>query len=104
MGKTKEVSPMKKSKIYTLEFKQSSAKLAAESDQPIAQTARDLGINENTLHGWIRKYASRLTSSKEIIEANVYEELKRLKKENARLRQERDILKKATAYFAKEAE
>jgi transposase len=104
MEKNKEVCPMNKSKIYTLEFKQSSAKLAAESDQPIAQTARDLGVNENTLNGWIRKYASRPAFAKEIVDANVYEELKRLKKENARLRQERDILKKATAYFAKETE
>ena len=41
---------------YPLEFKISPAQLAVESDQPIAKTARDLGVNHNTLHGWIEKY------------------------------------------------
>ena len=43
-------------KKYPAEFKERAVKLAVESDQPIAQTARDLGINENTLHTWIGKY------------------------------------------------
>jgi transposase len=43
-------------KLYSVEFKERAIKLAVESDQPIAQTARDLGINENTLHTWISKY------------------------------------------------
>ncbi len=42
---------------YSLEFKVSSAHLAVDSDQPIDQTARDLGINHNTLHNWIAKYS-----------------------------------------------
>ena len=41
---------------YPAEFKERAVKLAVESDQPIAQTARDLGVNENTLHTWIGKY------------------------------------------------
>ena len=40
---------------YPAEFKEHAVKLAIESDQPIAQTARDLGVNENTLHPWIGK-------------------------------------------------
>ena len=40
-------------KGYPAEFKERAVKLAVESDQPIAQTARDLGVNENTLHTWI---------------------------------------------------
>ncbi len=47
---------------YTLEFKQSSAKLAVESDQPIAQTAKDLGIKETTLYGWVAKYTPKYSS------------------------------------------
>jgi len=90
----------KKIKSYTVDFKQSSAKLAAESDQSIAQTARELGINVNTLHTWINKYVN--TASTSSSELSVHEENKRLKKENARLKQERDILKKASAYFASE--
>lgn len=85
-----------RSSSYTLEFKQSSAKHAVESDQPVAQTARNLGINVNTLHGWVAKYAHK-TPSDPPKEPTVNEELKRLRKENARLKQERDILKKAAA-------
>ena len=44
-----------KAKIYSAEFRESSVKLAINSDLPIAQTARDLGINPNTLHTWINK-------------------------------------------------
>lgn len=92
-------------KVYTVDFKASSAKLAIESEQSIAQTARDLGINENTLYTWIKKYEPKPASgslAKPSSTPNVYEELKRLQKENARLKQERDILKKAAAYFANE--
>jgi transposase len=42
-------------KNYSAEFKERAVKLAVESEQPIAQTARDLGVNENTLHTWIGK-------------------------------------------------
>jgi transposase len=86
---------------YTLEFKQSSAKLAAESDQPIAQTAKDLGIKETTLYGWVSKYTPK---PKPGIKAKdeAEQELKQLRKEYARLKQERDILKKAMAYLAAE--
>ncbi len=41
---------------YPAAFKERAVKLAVESEQPIAQTARDLGVNENTLHTWIGKY------------------------------------------------
>ena len=88
-----------KSKNYSLDFKQSSAKLAAESEQPIAQTARELGVNINTLHGWIDKYVPKAKQA-EKISSSLEDEVKRLRKENARLKMERDILKKATAFFA----
>jgi len=89
-------------KSYTLEFKQSSAKLALAADQPISQTARELGVHITTLHGWVGKYGGVLASKTGKPEDAAYEELKRLRKENIRLKQERDILKKAAAYFASE--
>ncbi|PXV73415.1 transposase [Nitrosomonas eutropha] len=46
-----------KPKVYTAEFRESSVKLAIESDKPVAQTAREIGVNENTLHTWISKYS-----------------------------------------------
>ncbi len=86
---------------YTLEFKQSSAKLAAESDQPIAQTAKELGIKETTLYGWVAKYTPKPKQGMQA-KNEAEQELKQLRKENARLKQERDILKKAMAYLAAE--
>jgi transposase len=87
---------------YPAAFKERAVKLAVESDQPIAQTARDLGVNENTLHTWIGKYHRTERQEKQVNDEHVYEELKRLRKENARLKEERDILKKAAAYFAQQ--
>lgn len=92
-------STMKK---YPAEFKERAVKLAVESEQPIAQTARDLGVNENTLHTWIGKYHRVERQEKEVHDEHLYEELKHLRKENARLKEERDILKKAAAYFAQQ--
>ena len=86
---------------YPLEFKESAVKLALESDQTIAQTARDLGVNSSTLHTWISKYA-KPKATIETADQAIYEENKRLKKELAQVTLERDLLKKATAYFAKE--
>jgi transposase len=92
-----------KTKTYTAEFRASAVKLANESSKPVVQTARDLGVNENTLHTWINKYSQPLDQDKAVrTDDPLYEELKRLKKENARLTEERDLLKKAAASFAKE--
>ena len=92
-----------KLKIYSAEFRESSVKLALDSDLPIAQTAKDLGVNPNTLHTWINKYSQPKEQTKVVrTDEHLYDELKRLKKENARLTEERDLLKKAAAYFAKE--
>jgi transposase-like protein len=88
---------------YSEEFRSSSAKLAVESDQPVVATARDLGVHETTLYGWIAKYYPDRNKRTNISgEIDPSEELKRLRKEVSRLRMERDILKKATAYFAGE--
>lgn len=93
--------PSKKEKPYPSEFKESAVKLAIESSNTIAQTAQELGINVNTLHTWIRQYSKpKETNMREI---NNLDEIKQLKKELVRVTQERDLLKKAAAYFAKES-
>lgn len=91
---------------YPLEFKTSAVKLAVESDQSIAKTARDLGINDNTLYGWIDKYSNSNKTNQNNMFNNEssFEEIKRLKKELAMVKQERDLLKKAAAYFARESQ
>lgn len=85
---------------YPEDFKKSSTQLAVESDKSLAQTAQDLGVNKHILYGWVTRYYSTppLSPSQKV---GVNEEIKKLRQENHRLRQERDILKKAAAYFAK---
>lgn len=91
-------------KTWTAEFRESAVKLALESDRPQAQIARELGVSKDTLYGWIRKYQGKPepaqnTSSSEALT----DELKRLRREVSNLKEERDILVKAAAYFAKHA-
>ena len=88
---------------YTAEFRASAVKLALESEQSVAETARRLGVNENTLHTWIGKYGNPKSTEKTMkTDEHLHDELKRLRKEVARLTEERDLLKKAVAYFARE--
>ena len=69
---------------YPAEFKERAGKLAIESDQPIAQTARDLGVHENTFHTGIGKYHRAERQEQQVQDEHLYEELKRLRKDNAR--------------------
>ena len=88
---------------YPLEFKISAVKMATDSDQATAQIARNLGVNVNTLYSWISNYSNSNKSNQNNITNNEssFEEIKRLKKDLALVKQERDLLKKAAAYFAK---
>jgi transposase len=85
-------------KRYKPEFKDEAVKLV-ESGTSVRQAASDLGISEFTLRGWVRRAQPADQEKREPTEA---EELRRLRAENKRLRMERDILKKATAFFAKD--
>ena len=85
---------------YKDDFKKSSAALAVESEHPISETAKSLGVKAATLHGWVKRYYPNSPSTCEQKQV-VSEEIKKLRQENTQLRQERDILKKAAAYFAK---
>lgn len=96
----------RKIRKYTKEFKQESVNLALKSPS-VTQTATDLGIPLATLHSWINKMKnnSEPTSAKDEPGANqnvaaLIEENRRLHKELAVTREEREILKKAAAYFA----
>lgn len=92
-----------KKQAYPAEFKESAIKLALESGKSIAQTARELGVHEKTMYNWIHLYSKPKSGTQTNREINhPFDEIKRLKKELAQVTQERDILKKATAYFAKE--
>ena len=87
---------------YTPEFKELAVKRAT-SGQGIAAVAKDLGLVEQTLRNWVKAAkAGKLNArgSKAVTAEEM--ELSRLRAENARLRMECEILKKATAYFAKD--
>ncbi|MCA3118512.1 MAG: transposase [Rhodocyclaceae bacterium] len=88
---------------YTAEFKELAVK-RVKSGQGIAAVARDLGLVEQTLRNWVKAAAQgKLTSPDAKVVTPEQMELSRLRAENARLRMECEILKKATAYFAKDA-
>jgi transposase len=96
----------KKRKRLSKQFKVDAVKLVIEEGYKVSEAARNLGIHHSSLRRWIKEFKSEgeqafpgkghMTPEKE--------ELYRLRKENKRLRMEREILKKATAFFAKESE
>lgn len=85
---------------YSESFKSDAVRLVEEQGLTVAQVARDLGINANSLYKWVN--SSREVSSGSLSTDDVAE-LERLRKENKVLREEREILKKAAAFFAKES-
>jgi len=87
---------------YTLEFKLEAVRLV-KGGQTAAETAKILGVPEQTLGNWVRLSSKgQLTGAGDKPVSAEQMELARLRAENARLKMERDILKKATAYFARE--
>jgi transposase len=87
---------------YTEEFREEAVRLVLESKSTVAQVAEDLGVKTWTLRGWVKKYRESTRASEPRRPETIEEENRRLKRELSILRQERDILKKAAAYFAKE--
>ena len=85
---------------FTTEFKREAVRLVLSSGRPRAEIAEDLGVGLSSLTRWIGQYRDEEMPPE--IKDDLQAELKRLRKENAVLRQERDILKKAAAFFAKE--
>jgi len=88
----------KKRRQYRDEFKRDAVELVTVRGYSVAEAARNLGISENLLHTWKKK----LTKAQAPLTEEERMEMARLIEENKRLRMERDILKKATAFFANE--
>lgn len=92
-------------KTYTREFKQEAVRLMETTDKPAAEVAMELGIRRNQLYKWKQQLALKgdaAFSGAGRPRAENEPELAVLKRENERLREENDILKKAAAYFARE--
>ncbi len=89
---------------YTQEFKEEAVKLITNQGYSFAEAGRNLGVNPNVLSRWKKEIEGVTGSGLSPASAvSVQSELKRLRKENKRLRMEREILKKAAAFFAKES-
>lgn len=87
---------------YSQEFKDEAVRLANESEKPTSQIAKELGIKESTLYNWISlSKAPTIYLTPNQSSTHLEQEVRRLKKELARVTEEREILKKATAFFAK---
>jgi transposase len=88
---------------YSDEYKSEAVRLANDSGKPVTQVARELGVNANMLHRWMREEREAQAAGKTRGGAKAeQEEIARLRRELARVTQERDFLKRAAAFFAKE--
>jgi transposase len=95
----------RKRRVYTREFKLEAIKLVTEKSYSVSEAARSLGIGQTLLRSWTLKFKEEGNQSfpGHGKLSPVEEELRQLRAENKRLQMERDILKKATAFFAKGA-
>ena len=93
---------MTQQRRFTKEFEEEAVRLVHTSGRTQREIAGDLGIGRSTLVRWIGRSRDRGAVDPAAAEGEVTAELKRLRRENEILRQERDILKKATAFFVRE--
>jgi transposase len=87
---------------YPPEFREEAVRLVRTSGRPIREIAAELGVNDQTLRNWLFA-ANADPSQPEVLSPDDREELNRLRRRVRMLEQERDILKKAAAWFAKES-
>ena len=94
---------MKKRRKYSRDYKLAAVKKVIERGLSYREVARDLGIRDSMIRSWRKAFEADGTLQAEIENSpSVESELKRLREENRQLKMERDILKKATAFFAKQ--
>ena len=85
---------------FTDEFKAETVKLVRESGRTVGSVARELDLTETAVRDWVRK--AEASGSSDTLSPDERAELRRLRKENQELRMEKEILRKATVFFAKE--
>ena len=106
MGRDQERSAKRERREFSKEFKLEAVRLATSGEKSLAQTARDIGVHPNLLSSWKREALASSSLSGGVFPGNGKltsqdEEIRRLRRELAIAREERDFLKKATAFFAK---
>ena len=98
------MSEKRKRRDFTPEFKNDAVKLVTEQGYSCSEVSRRLGVNHTNISRWVRQHRDAMeNTSPSASSKSLEDEVKRLKKENKRLLIERDILKKAAAFFANES-
>ena len=87
-------------KNFSLEYREEAVKMVLESSRPIAQVARELGLNEGTLGNWVNTYRRAHAGEEPPLTISERARLRELEKENRELKMEREFLGKAAAFFA----
>jgi transposase len=93
---------LSRGKYYTPEFKEQTARKVVEASLPIAQVARELGVNDTTLGFWVKAYRKRIAGQPLPAGMPDAERIRELERRNRELEMELAFLKKAAAYFARE--
>lgn len=91
-----------KAKRYTPEFKEQAARKVVDNSLPIAQVAREIGVNDTTLGFWVKDYRKKLARQPLPPDMPGAERMRELERRNRDLEMENAFLKKAAAYFARE--
>lgn len=89
---------------FPLEFRREAVELMRVTDKPLPVLAKDLGVSQQTLRNWRRQAQEVNGLDGDGLSGDERDELKRLRRENRTLQMEREVLKKAAAFFAKESE
>src|SRR4028118_438300 len=92
--------PKRPRRQFTDEFKAGAVRLVLEEGKTVGAAARDLDLTETALREWVKRAQADRTNGRTGVTTTEREELARLRKENRILREEREILKKAAAFFA----
>ena len=95
--------PRRQRRRFDAEYKAQAARLVLDEGKSVAAVARDLDLTETALREWVKRTQADRTKGRTGLTTAEREELTRLRKENRILQEERDILKKATAFFAKQS-
>lgn len=92
-------------RTHAPEFKREAVRMARQPGMSLPRAAKELGVHVNTLRGWTRQFDSGSWQDKPgtDLKSEQAKELERLRRENASLKMDLDILKKAAVYFAKES-
>ena len=101
MSSSKDRKPRRARRSFTPEFKSEIVELCQRGDRSIGEVSRDLDLPETAVRDWVRQ-AEVDARNREGVTSAEREELSRLRRENRRLREDVEVLKRATAFFAKE--